>query len=310
MAAQDYEDIEIIVVDDGSSDGTGELAENVLKRSAREFRVIKHEANMGESVARNSGLGSARGDYVMFFDADDIADPNLVSALLEAAAQDDSDAAICGYRVRYEDTGKERTIPVGLDGSRSRKYSAEELTVMFIFKQMQPALSALFKTSFLKTEGLEFTAGSVVGGDGEFLTKDFSRCGSINFTTGCHYIYVQHEDMTSITTRQTPEKSLSRYIHVTEAVCRAARYLAERAESPKVRDVAMNFMLADGLIRTMNVAARQHDKAKFYQTLHAPETRRALIASLRYLLRKPEVSIKAATLLTAPRLYFWMRSKS
>ena len=309
IAAQDYENIEIIVVDDGSSDGTGDLAENVLRRSGRDYRIIKHESNMGVSAARNSGFGSTKGDYVIFFDADDMADPNFVSVLLDAVTKNDSDAAFCGYRIRLENTGKEPMVPIELDSSRH--YSAEALTAMYIFKRIRPGIwSTIFKTKFLKTTGLEFTAGCMVGEDTEFLTNAFSRCGSIGFSTACHYIYVQHEDMVSKTTRQTPDQSIRRYADDAGAVCRAAQYLAEHAESPKVRDIAMNFMLADGLIKTLNVAARQRDQEKFCRLVHVPETRRALMASLLVSLpRKLDIFIKAATLLLFPRLYFTIRSK-
>lgn len=309
ITAQDYRDIEIIVVDDASSDGTGDVAKNVLTRSGRVFRILKHDSNMGESAARNTGLQFVSGDYVVFFDADDMADPNFVSVLIEAITENDSDAAFCGYRNRFEDTGEERTVPIRLDPSR--RHSAEELIVMHIFKRIRPSIcTTIFKTSFLKTAGLEFTVGCHVGADTEFLTKALSRCGSINFSTGCHYIYVQHEDMVSRTMRQTPDKILRRYTYITEAVCRTARYLAKHAESPKVRGIAMNFMLADGFIRTLNVAAMRNDETEFYLTLYAPEARRALTASLRYIFQKPEVFLKASSLLIVPWTYFRIRSKS
>ena len=308
ITAQDYENIEVIVVDDGSSDGTGDLAESVLRRSGRDFRVIKHESNMGVSAARNSGLRSVSGEYVIFFDADDMADPNFISVLFGAITQNDSDAAFCGYRYRFEDTGKEQFVPIKLDSSR--RYSAEELVVMHIFGRIWPLMwSTLFKTRLLKTAGLEFTVGCRFGEDTEFLMKALSRCGSINFSTGCHYIYVQHEDMT-IKTTKTPEKLLRRYEDDAGAICRTAQYLAMHAESSKARAIAMNFMLPKGLIKTLNVAAWQHDKEKFYQTLYTPGTKQALAASLKYPLREPVMFFKALALLIVPQLYFRMRSRS
>jgi len=308
IAAQDYENMEIIVADDGSSDNTCGVVENILKNSARDFKIIRHEANMGVSAARNTGLGAASGEYVVFFDADDLADQNFVSVLLKTITENDSDAAFCGFRFRFEDTGKEREVPVKLN--LSRLYSAEELTVMYILKRIKPAIwSTIFKTSFLKTIDLEFTVGCRFGEDSEFLTKALSRCDLIHFSTGCHYIYVRHKDATSSITLQTLDKYLHRYSDSAEATCRAARYLMEHAESPKVRDVAMNFMLAKGLIETLNVAARRHYEAEFYRKLSSPETRRALLASHRFFFQKPEVFIKAAFLLIAPRLYFRMLSK-
>jgi len=182
--------------------------------------------------------------------------------------------------------------------------------VMYILTQIKPSIcTTIFKTSFLKTAGLEFNTGCGFGEDTEFLTKALSRCSSINFAAGCHYTYVHHDSMTSKTTRQTSDKYLRRYADNAEAICRAARYLAEHAKSPKVRDVAMNFMLAEGLIKTLNVAAMRHDEADFYRILYEPETRRALLTSRRHFFQKPEVFIKAAFLLVAPRLYFRSRSK-
>ena len=308
IAAQDYKNIEIIVVDDGSSDDTCNVAEGVLARSGREFRVIKHEANMGVSVARNTGLDSASGDYVIFFDADDLADSNFVSVLFEAVTKNDSDVAFCGYRIRFESTSKERASPVGL--KQLRQYSAEELTVMYILTQIKLSIcSVIFKASFLKAAGLNFIPGCIFGEDTEFLTKAFSRCSSINFSTGCHYIYVRHEDAISNTTLQTQDRYLRRYSDNAEAICRAARYLMEHANSPKVCDIARNFMLAEGVIKTLNVAAMRRDEEAFYQTLREEETRRALLASSRYFFKKPEVFLKAAYLLVAPRMYFRRRSK-
>jgi len=308
IAAQDYKNMEIIVVDDGSSDDTCDVAESVLTRSGREFSVVKHETNMGVSVARNTGLDSASGDYVIFFDADDLADHNFVSVLVNTVTKNDSDMAFCGYRNRFEKTGEERIVPVSLDSSRS--YSTEDLTAMYIFKKIKPAIwSTIFKLSFLREMGLKFTVSCRYGEDTEFLTKAFSRCGSINFSAECHYIYVHHENMTSKTTLQAPDKHLRRYTDNAEATYRAALYLAEHAGSPKVRGIAMNFMLAEGFIKTLNVASMRRDEAQFRRMLDEPETRRALLASRWYFFQKPGLFMKAALLLFAPGVYFRMRSK-
>jgi len=156
---------------------------------------------------------------------------------------------------------------------------------------------------------LEFIADCRFGEDTEFLTKAFARCISINFSTGCHYIYVRHGEAASKATLQTPDKYLRRYADNAEATYRAALYLAEHANSPKVRDIAMNFMLAEGLIKTINVAAMRRDESQFYRMLNEPETRRALFASRWYVFKKPGLFMKAAFLLIAPRVYFRMRSK-
>ena len=307
IAAQDYENIELIVVDDGSSDGTGNVAESVLMRLGRDFKLIRHETNMGVSVARNSGLRCASGDYVIFFDSDDIADPDFVSTLLEAITKDDGDVAFCGYRQRFEHSREERAIPVGLDPRR--QYSTEEITIMLIHGQLALIIAAMFKTNFLKTIGLEFTPNCIGDEDGEFLTKAFSRCKKIGFSTKCSYVYIMHNNNTTKILRSTRDEKICYYADRAATLCRKARYLTEHAESQKVRDIG-NYILSEGLVKTLNAAAMHLDKAKFYQTLNMPETRQALFAGCRYFFKKPELFIKAVFLLIAPSVYFWVRSKS
>lgn len=308
IVSQDHGAIEIIVVDDGSSDGTGETARDLLSNSGRDFRIIAHETNLGVSAARNSGLGSASGDYMIFFDADDIADPDYVSALLGAITENDGDAAFCGYRDRFEETGEEREIPIGLDPSR--QYSAEELTVMFVFGKFKLAIgSAIFKKKFLDESGLKFAVGCSFGEDEEFLIKALSQCKKIGISAKCPYIYVHHNDMAIVTSVSTKDKFIRRRVDGAASICRAARYLAEHSGSPRVRDIAVNFIMAEGLIKTLTAAAMRNDAEEFYRKLYEPETRRALIASRRYLLQKPDVFVKAASMLIAPRTYFRIKSK-
>ena len=78
IIAQDYPNIEIIVVNDASTDTTEQAARRVLEGCGRPFSIITHTKNCGVSAARNTGIDSMKGEFVWFLDADDMAENNLV----------------------------------------------------------------------------------------------------------------------------------------------------------------------------------------------------------------------------------------
>lgn len=101
VAAQSYRSLEVIVVDDGSTDDSPEICAGFVGNDHR-FRLIS-QPNAGQSAARNTGLDSAAGDYVMFMDSDDVAHPRLVERLLEMIQDTGAGIASVSYR-RFRDT--------------------------------------------------------------------------------------------------------------------------------------------------------------------------------------------------------------
>ncbi len=95
LCAQTCDNLEFILIDDGSTDGSGGICDEYALRDSR-FRVI-HTSGGGVSRARNIGLENARGSFIGFADADDIAAPELFSELYGAIAETQSDIAVCGY---------------------------------------------------------------------------------------------------------------------------------------------------------------------------------------------------------------------
>ena len=95
LAGQSMEDIEIICVNDGSSDHTAEILREWRDRDGR-VRVIDRK-NSGVSAARNSGMEAAAGKYIGFVDPDDVVERNMFRRLFDAAVEKDADVAVCGY---------------------------------------------------------------------------------------------------------------------------------------------------------------------------------------------------------------------
>lgn len=92
---QSYTNIQIILVDDGSTDKSGDICERFLKQDNR-IQVI-HKKNEGLSIARNVGIEVARGKYICFVDSDDLVNRNFIEILYKACKENDCNMSMCNY---------------------------------------------------------------------------------------------------------------------------------------------------------------------------------------------------------------------
>lgn len=93
--SQTYENMEIICVDDGSTDGSEKIVDEFAARDRRV--IVVHQENRGESNARNTGLRIAGGDYIGFMDCDDWIEPDMYECLVQALEEAEADMAIAGF---------------------------------------------------------------------------------------------------------------------------------------------------------------------------------------------------------------------
>lgn len=99
VLSQTYSNLEILIVDDGSTDGSGDICDEYCKDPR--VQVI-HQENQGLSAARNAGLDRMTGDIVAFLDSDDAYYPDMIRTLLAAMHRSGADIVIGGYAIRHE----------------------------------------------------------------------------------------------------------------------------------------------------------------------------------------------------------------
>lgn len=107
LRSQRLNDIEFILIDDGSIDDSGIICDEYVKTDSR-FKVI-HQNNGGSASARQAGLNNARGEYVIVCDSDDWVEPYMYEKLYRKAKETNADIIVCGYYAEY---GDGRTVPV------------------------------------------------------------------------------------------------------------------------------------------------------------------------------------------------------
>lgn len=104
IISQTYLNLEIIIVNDGSEDKTVDIVKRLKKKDNR--IIIINQKNSGVSIARNNGFKNSTGEYIIFVDADDILENNMVQTLVINIEENDADIAICGFKKIFSN-GKE-----------------------------------------------------------------------------------------------------------------------------------------------------------------------------------------------------------
>ncbi len=108
ILSQDHRALEIILIDDGSTDGSGEICDGYGQRDRR-IRVL-HQQNAGAAAAKNAGLRAASGEYLSFVDSDDFLEPQVYGYMLGILKEYNADAAEFSFRDLYRDRGEDQIL--------------------------------------------------------------------------------------------------------------------------------------------------------------------------------------------------------
>lgn len=152
IISQTYKNLEIIVVDDGSRDHTGEILDNYAKKDRR-IKVI-HKENGGVSSARNKGIEAAEGDYIGFIDGDDLIESEMYKTLVDLLEEENADIAHCGYQMVFPD----RIDYYHNTGKKKIQTTEEGLKDLLSGEMIEPGLvNKLYKKELIKNCRLDET---------------------------------------------------------------------------------------------------------------------------------------------------------
>ncbi|HEU5033722.1 MAG TPA: glycosyltransferase [Mycobacteriales bacterium] len=154
IAAQTHTELDVVLVDDGSTDDSAEIAARFADSDPR-FRLVR-QPNGGLGNARNAGVAHARGEMLAFVDSDDLLPPRAYEHLLRALEQSSSDFATGAFR-RLDETGSRPAYYAAAAFARRR--SAEHITRFHDLVVDRTAWNKLFRRSFWDVHGFRFGAG-------------------------------------------------------------------------------------------------------------------------------------------------------
>lgn len=182
------EDYELLLIDDGSTDGSGELCDALAGRYSR-VRVI-HQTNAGVSSARNRGIGEADGDYILFVDADDTLLP--FDELVFAHLKQKTDMLIFGMCFRYYHGNafiKEEKLSADSELTVGLMQLPEIFSNMFGNNSFSSSCNKLIKRSVLTEHKLLFDTGLTNYEDLAFSLRVLAQCRSVTVLPQAYYQY-------------------------------------------------------------------------------------------------------------------------
>lgn len=184
-----YKGFEVLLVDDGSTDGTGRLCDQL----AEKYPVIKvfHTENRGLSSARNLGIEQASGKYIGFVDADDYVSSNMFEMLVSAIEEADADMAVCGYRRCQR--SELRSAPGGSSVFTTITQRADIAQRILRSGYGCYVWNKLYQKSILDQQNITFRIDCGIAEDQYFTMEYLQYCGKAVFIEDNLYCYVMNE---------------------------------------------------------------------------------------------------------------------
>lgn len=238
VCRQTYQNLEIILVDDGAKDSSGNICDEWAKKDSR--IVVIHKMNGGLSDARNVGIQAASGKYLMFIDSDDIVSELLVEHLYSGITEADAQISICDpVHLRPDEQ------PLYQHAKKQKYYNAEDALCEMMYQTsfLFSAWGKLYRAELFND--ICFPVGLLFE-DVAVMYKLFAKCEKIVYTDAKLYGYLHREN--SITTAKFSKRDCDIL-----GICKKQVAFAENF-SPKVYKAAMTYQVVGALRVYLNAS--------------------------------------------------------
>lgn len=212
LARQSYRNLEIIAIEDGSTDGSLSALQSLAKEDDR-LKVI-HQENAGASAARNAGIKAANGKYVVFVDSDDEVAESFVEKLVtKAEAEPDVALVVVGMHMKKLQSGS--AIDVHTEPRRKRRESERRadyfLELLIRDGRMHSSVNKIFRVDVLRNFDIKFEEGRDFAEDTKFVLDYLEHTpGEIEFILEPLYIYNFGTETSTVKTSSTIWKNWQR----------------------------------------------------------------------------------------------------
>ncbi len=285
VLAQSHQNLEVVVVDDGSTDATREILDALAKRDDR-VRLLDPKPNAGVSSSRNRGLAAARGEWIAFLDADDQYLPHRLATLL-AAADGDVDGLACGHTIVLPD-GNRRDRGSAASGTMTGLQAA----VAAFGDQITPFVwDKMFRHSAL--EGIRFATDVHRGEDTIFVIEALAACRDVRIIDDPLNVY--YVSAGSLTWGRVPP--------LTESDAAAKRFEQVAVELGSQAQATWPVTKVITYLNSANLAAGRLPADQAAEFMTQARQRFSWAEARTALRQRPAVGAAGILLKAAPRLY-------
>lgn len=270
---QTYRNLEIILVDDGSSDNSGRICDYYVDKDKR-VKVI-HKDNRGQSSARNVGIRNANGEYLSFIDSDDIVQNDFIEYLFDLISRETADMAIChiahfneGDKIQFTNSDKFRILD-------SNKAISE---MLYQHSWLESPCNKLYAKKVFGS--LQFDESKIFE-DSLLMPTLFEQCSKIVYGKAEKYAYIHRKNST--TTSKYSKKQLD--------ILKVTDILYEKYKDSDLKLAALSYKMSANLRVYLNAPDTKEFSTEIQQCHRFIKDNTSLVLKDKMVRRKTKISL-------------------